>query len=169
MDYFLGMILPLAFDWAPRQTAFANGQLLPIQQNNALFALLGNRYGGDGTKTFALPNLNGRTAIGAGNPARSGINVGQAAGEETHILTINEMPDHTHALFANQDTAQQSLPNDAVFAEAPVPTYGDTGQMVALGGSPPGTSGSSHAHQNMQPFLTINCVVTLSGIFPSRG
>jgi microcystin-dependent protein len=166
---FLGEIRIASFEFAPSGWAFCNGQLLPIAQNQALFSILGTTYGGDGRTTFALPNLQGRVPIHPGNS----IPQGAMAGEETHTLLLSELPAHAHLLTASSDIAAANMlgnPTGAYCAKSGDPGYAppasSTGSMaaIALGGA-----GASQPHSNMQPYLTLNFVIALAGIFPTRG
>lgn len=159
---FLGEIKMLAFDWAPQGWALCNGQFLPINQNQALFSILGTTYGGNGQTTFALPNLRGRTPIHVGG----GHTLGQAAGTETHTLTQNEMPTHTHFVQGSSAPANAPSPSGN-FSAANAGAYA-LSPNVAM--SPQGVTnaGGSQAHQNMCPYLVISFCIALQGIFPSR-
>jgi microcystin-dependent protein len=161
---FLGEIRLMAFNVVPRGWAQCNGQLLPINQNQALFALLGTTYGGNGQTTFALPDLRGHVPVHTGT-----LPLGLRTGEEHHTLTPNEMPEHTHALMASQAAGDSPLPAAHVLARRLDPLYmpavGATqvlhpGSVAAVGGSQP--------HTNMQPYLTLNFCIALQGVFPSR-
>ena len=160
---FLGEIRIMSFGFAPKGWAMCNGQLLPINQNQALFSLLGTTYGGDGRVNFALPNLQGRVPIHMG----SGFVQGQAGGEEAHTLTLSEMPQHTHQASASALAAAQSGPanafstNDGRNAYAPVPNAAMAPQAVS-------SVGGSQAHDNLSPLLVLNCCIALQGIFPSQ-
>ena len=165
---FLSEIKIISFNFPPKGWAFCNGQLLPINQNQALFALLGTTYGGDGRVNFALPNLQGRSAM----HASSGHPLGQRSGETAHTLTTNEMPAHGHTLNAVTDIANASVPGNALPA-----ARGRGGPLLyAGGGSTPVTmspksisaQGGGQPHENMQPYLTLNFVIALQGIFPSQ-
>ena len=166
---FVGQISITAFSFAPRGWAFCNGQLLPISQNQALFALLGTTYGGDGRVTFALPDLRGRAALHAGG----GQVQGQAAGLEQVTLGSTQMPAHSHALRASSDLANASVPGNAVPAArargGPTMYAGGTGGLaVAMHPASVTTTGGSQAHDNMQPYAVLSFVIALQGIFPSR-
>ena len=167
-DPYLGEIRQTAFAFAPNGWALCNGQLLPINQYQALFAILGTTYGGNGTTNFALPDLRGRS------PAHfsATLPLGSAVGEETHTLTVNELPHHTHALQGSADLAISSSPVGNVTA-----AKGRGGKDIyAPGGSPVqplnpqaiGSTGGNQPHNNLQPFTTSNFIIALAGIFPSR-
>jgi microcystin-dependent protein len=163
---FLGQIKIVAFNFAPRGWALANGQLLPINQNQALFSLLGTTYGGNGQTTFALPDLQGRMPMHAG----AGFTLGASAGEETHTLTASEIPGHTHAIGAQTGAATPGLGPTVgnTFASSPTQPYRSGGAPVALADASIGPAGGSQPHDNRQPFLVLNFIVALQGIFPSR-
>jgi len=158
---FLSEIRIMSFIFAPKGWALCNGQLLPINQNQALFSLLGTTYGGDGRVNFALPDLRGRTPIHEG----SGHTLGERGGEQAHTLSIAELPTHTHLLNANTGSGQNNPPN-AVLGKAAANMYGPATALAAMGNSVTNTGGSQ-AHLNMQPFLTLSFCIALQGIFPS--
>ena len=143
----------------------ANGQLLPINQNQALFSLLGTNFGGNGQTNFALPDLRGRTPIHVG----SGHTLGENGGQQAHTLTISELPTHAHFLQAsNSNTSAVNTPAGNVLANsAPNTSFGPLQNLVGL--RPPTVTnvGGSQAHQNMQPFLALNFCIALTGVFPS--
>jgi len=164
---FLGEIRIMSFDIVPKGWANCNGQLLPINQNQALFALLGTTYGGNGQTTFALPNLQGRVPIHFG----SGHDLGERAGEEAHTLTIAELPTHAHVLNASSSLANAAIPSQPpgnILAQAAQQAYVPPGPLVALSPTSVTSVGGSQPHLNMQPFLTLNFRIALIGIFPSR-
>jgi len=166
---FLGEVRMMSFNFPPKGWAPCNGQLLPINQNQALFALLGTMYGGDGRTTFALPNLQGRVPINVG----PNYTQGQAVGEVQHTLTTGEMPAHVHTLVANTAQASQSdgnLPanNKRVAASTAQNLYGPPTSLVAMNTNDIGFAGGTQPHQNMQPYLTVMFCIALQGIFPSR-
>jgi microcystin-dependent protein len=162
---FLGQISVFAFPFAPRGWALCNGQLLPIAQNQALFALLGTTYGGNGTTTFALPDLRGRTAMHANSTHPQG----QSAGEEAHKLLVPEMPSHRHGASCNSTSSGQVSPVGKVWGtdtagNAPYAASADsTCSSAAIA-----PAGSGQPHDNMAPSLTVNFCIALQGIFPSR-
>jgi microcystin-dependent protein len=162
---FMGEIKIISWNFPPKAWAFANGQLLPINQNQALFSLFGTTYGGNGQTNFALPNLQGRVPIHFGN----GFTQGQAGGEETHTITMGEMPAHNHFFMANGasgDTDAPFLPTGSIAAFNA--GYGGMTNTTTLAPGEIKNVGGSQAHENKQPYLVLNFVVALSGIFPSR-
>ena len=165
---FLGELRIVSFNFPPKGWALANGQFLPINQNQALFSLFGTMYGGNGQTTFALPNLRGRVPIHVGG----GFIQGQAGGEEAHTLTQSEMPAHTHFAMGTNNNATQASPNpnagSNAYARAGNQMYGTVGNLVAMSPSMVGNVGGSQAHENRQPYLVLNYIVALQGIFPSR-
>ncbi len=165
MEPFLAEIRAFSFNFAPRGWAQCNGQLLPIQQNTALYSLLGTTYGGDGRTTFALPNLQGKVPI----HRSSTIAYGTTAGEAAHTLTINEMPMHTHQTTGGSDPATASKPTGATWGTntGGINLYQPTAD-VTMNANAIGTSGGSQPHDNMQPYTTVNFCIALTGIFPPR-
>lgn len=161
---FVGEVRMVSFNFAPRGWAFCDGQLLPINQNQALFSLLGTVYGGDGRTTFALPDLRGRTPIhvDANHP------LGESSGEETHTLTLAEIPQHTHAVRAAAATAGTPSPSGAMLATASSAIYGPAKNLLRLSPDTVGSAGGGRAHENMQPYLVVNFAIALVGIYPSR-
>ena len=160
---FLSEIRIMSFSFPPKGWALSNGQLMPINQNQALFSLLGTTFGGDGRVNFALPDLRDRTPIHVGN----GHTLGERGGEQSHTLSLAEMPQHTHVMQASSLDGNVALPPGAVLATA-ANVYAGAGSLVPL---VPGTStntGGSQAHLNMQPFLTLSFCIALQGIFPSQ-
>jgi microcystin-dependent protein len=162
---FLSEIRIMSFSFAPKGWALCNGQLLPINQNQALFSLLGTTYGGDGRVNFALPDLRGRVPIHVGN----GHTLGERGGEQAHTLSIAELPAHSHSARAITNTvADQQYPSTTTHFSSGGSFAGF--HQSSNTGMDPGTvlpSGGSQAHINMQPFLTLNVCIALQGIFPS--
>lgn len=173
---FLAEVKIVGFTFAPRGWAFCDGQILPINQNQSLFSLLGTTYGGDGRTSFALPDLRGRTPVheGGGTSGHT-VNLGQKLGEETHVLTTQEIPNHDHVAngAAAGETQNTSSPGGALLAQTsggrrPLVPYGPAGNLVTLAGASVGQAGSNQGHENMQPFLALNFCIALLGIFPPR-
>jgi microcystin-dependent protein len=160
---FLSEIRMMSFVFAPKGWALCNGQLLPINQNQALFSLLGTTFGGDGRVNFALPDLRGRTPIHVG----SGHTLGERGGEQAHTLSIAELPQHTHVANATQLTGDTPLPAGHILADSPSQLYASAANLVAVNATTVANTGGSQAHLNMQPFLTLSCCIALQGIFPS--
>jgi microcystin-dependent protein len=155
----------MSFVFAPKGWALCNGQLLPINQNQALFSLLGTTFGGDGRVNFALPDLQGRAPIHVG----SGHTLGERGGEQAHTLSIAELPTHTHVANASADNATTDTPASGVLlGGAAIDLYRAPTSLVAMEPGIVANSGGSQAHLNMQPFLTLSFCIALQGIFPSR-
>jgi len=181
MEVYLGTIQPFAFQWAPRGWMFCSGQLLSIAQNSALFSLIGTTYGGDGVTTFALPNLNGRTATGQGHSTTGSTYImGESAGSENEILNQLQMPQHSHGLMGTTNAATATTPGPNLMlaaANGSDPTSGDAVTVQIYGPGPGNTTlvpqsigiaGGSQPFGIMQPYLVINYCIAVSGIFPSR-
>ena len=160
---FLSEIRLMSFVFAPKGWALCNGQLLPINQNQALFSLLGTTFGGDGRVNFALPDLRGRTPIHVG----SGHTLGERGGEQAHTLSIAELPTHTHAAQSASGGTAGTNPNGTLLGPAAVASYAPAQSLVAMNAGSVTNTGGSQAHLNMQPFLTLSFCIALQGIFPS--
>ncbi|MCC6536130.1 MAG: phage tail protein [Bryobacterales bacterium] len=166
MDPFIGQLMCVGFSYAPTGWAICQGQLLPIAQNEALFSLLGNTYGGDGQTTFGLPDLRGRMPVGMGAaPGLSAYNLGQAAGAETVTLTAANLPAHTHPLLATSADQNDATPANSYYAaggafQTAANATMNAQMMAGVGGSQP--------HENRQPVLGINWIIALEGIYPTR-
>jgi microcystin-dependent protein len=161
---FLGEVRIMSFNYPPRGWAFCNGQLLPINQNQALFSLLGTMYGGNGQTTFALPNFQGRLPVHLG----SGLTQGQAGGEVSHTLTTTEMPAHSHLARAGSGVANQLTGAAGLWANGGQPAYSSAAPNAAMRADAVTSVGGSQPHNNMSPYLVLNFCIALSGIFPSR-
>src|SRR5437588_379722 len=163
---FLSEIRIMSFGFPPKGWALCDGQLLPINQNQALFSLLGTTFGGDGRVNFALPNLQGNTPIHTGN----GHTLGEKGGEQAHTLSISEIPTHTHLLQASStNTGATNIPTGNVLGNSnPNNIYGPVQNLTALSSQTITNVGGSQPHQNMQPYLTLNFCICIQGIFPSR-
>jgi len=163
---FLSEIRIMSFSFAPKGWALCNGQLLPINQNQALFSLLGTTFGGDGRVNFALPDVRGRTPIHVG----SGHTLGERGGEQAHTLSISEIPTHTHTVNATTIPATTNSPGPTVLTAQSTSAnlYASAAQnLVAMSPQMVANVGGSQAHLNMEPFLTLNFCIARQGIFPS--
>jgi microcystin-dependent protein len=162
---FLGELKLISWNFAPKGWAFCSGQLLPINQNQALFSLLGTMYGGNGQTNFALPNLQGRIAMHVGN----GFTQGENGGETAHTLNLNELPAHTHTPNGSTSTADQASPLGQVWANNAFSSYAvANGPDSTMAAGLVGTTGGSQPHENMPPYLVLNYIIALQGIFPSQ-
>lgn len=162
---FLAEIRIMSFGFPPKGWALCNGQLLPINQNQALFSLLGTTFGGDGRVNFGLPNNQGRTPIHVGN----GHTLGERGGEQAHTLSISEIPTHTHLVNATNSNATGSTPGGQTLANSVnYEAYRPLSSATTLAPGTVGNVGGSQAHLNMQPFLTLSFCIALQGIFPSQ-
>jgi len=161
---FLSEIRIMSFVFAPKGWALCNGQLLPINQNQALFSLLGTTFGGDGEVNFALPDLRGRTPIHVGGSHT----LGERSGEQAHTLSISELPEHTHTANGTSNMANAITPTNTVgYGRSSTQMYGPATQLIAMNSQAVTNTGGSQAHLNMQPFLTLSFCIALQGIFPS--
>ena len=175
MEMYMGSIIAWPMPWAPRGWMFCHGQILSTSQYSALFSLLGTTYGGDGRNTFALPDLRGRVPIGAGQrPGMSYYRMGQAGGEETVTLTAAEMPAHNHAQPASTKKATVGQPGPAA---VPGSYEKDRGVYYNIYSPqsdadttlvPTETTGGSQYHSNMQPYVTLNYIICVEGLYPPR-
>ncbi len=166
-DPFLSEIRIMSFGFAPQGWALCNGQLLPINQNQALFSLLGTTFGGDGRVNFALPNLQARVPLHTGG----GHILGEAGGEQAHTLSIAELPGHAHAARSSTDPATLTTPAGGVPATAAASfgdAYSSPDAPTAMAANALTNAGGSQAHLNLQPFLVLTFSIALQGIFPSQ-
>jgi microcystin-dependent protein len=178
LEPFFAEISLVSFGFPPKGWAMCNGQLLPINQNQALFSLLGTTYGGNGQTNFALPNLRGRALIHMG----AGHVIGEAGGERVHTVTVSELPTHVHDIKKSPaglvtvkaltgSVANKTTPEGNYFAENATETKRFSNRSDAsLGNGVPtlGNTGASQPHNNMQPYLVLNYIIALQGVFPSR-
>ena len=163
---FLSEIRIMSFNFAPKGWALCNGQLLPINQNQALFSLLGTTYGGDGRVNFALPDLRSRVPLHFG----SNHTLGEKGGEQAHTLSISEIPTHLHVANATSIPSTTNVPGATVLLAQSTSSqlYTAAASLQAMAASAISNVGGSQAHQNMQPFLTLTFCIALQGIFPSQ-
>lgn len=181
MEVFIGTIQPFAFNFAPRDWALCNGQVMSIAQNTALFSLLGTTYGGNGQTTFGLPNLQGRMPIGMGQgPGLPPYTIGEAAGSPSTVLTSNQMPSHTHAVQVQVGSAPSSPAVAPSATNQFLAASNATGPLAAaiwsneltsplnMGGAQAGLAGGNQPMDIMNPYLALNFSIAIMGIFPSR-
>jgi microcystin-dependent protein len=164
---YMGEIRMVAFGFAPKGWALCNGQTMQISQNQALFSLLGTTYGGDGRVTFLLPDFRGRTTIEPGTLANANYNWGQVGGEELHILTQQEMAPHSHPAIASSAAATTANPSGAFWATG-VNQYAASPISTPLAANAIQNNAGGQGHENRAPYLVINFIIALTGIFPSR-
>lgn len=173
-DPFLAEIRPFAFNFAPTGWAFCNGQIMPLSQNTALFALLGTTYGGDGKSTFALPDLQESTPVHVGNSqpgsGLSQYDLGQMGGAQTVTLLQSEIPAHTHTMnAATQDNGDVGIPSpDSSFAGSVGGTLYQNAPNTQMAFQALSVTGGDLSHNNMQPYLAVNFCIALQGVFPQR-
>jgi microcystin-dependent protein len=161
-DPFIAEVKIISWNYAPKGWAFCNGQLLPINQNQALFSLLGTTYGGNGQTNFALPDLRGRAPIHQG----AGQTEGQRVGQETHTLLQSEMPAHNHVAQGSSTNADQTDPTSNILAASNTPMYHSRTNATTLHPATVTNVGGGQPHDNMQPYLVLNFIIALVGIFP---
>jgi microcystin-dependent protein len=161
---YVGEIRMFAGNFAPAGWMFCEGQLLPISENETLFQLIGTTYGGDGESTFALPDLQGRIPVHQGN----GLILAETGGAEEITLTVSQIPAHSHPMLANSQPASEFAPGNQVFAQPQtVDAYVQPPPAVPLSPQSCGSVGGSQPHTNFQPYLCVNFIISLFGIFPS--
>lgn len=167
---FLGSIALVPYNFAPQGSAFCNGQLLSISQNTALFSLIGTYYGGDGVTTFALPDLRGRMALGQGQgPGLTPRTQGESAGEESVTITLQQLPQHTHQATASTSPGNTVSPSGAYWAPGPrLLLYSAASGLMAMNPATVSATGGSQSHDNRKPFLALNYIIWLQGIYPAR-
>lgn len=160
---FMGEIKIISWNFAPKGWTFCNGQLLPINQNQALFSLFGTTYGGDGRTTFGLPDLRSRAPVHMG----SGLTLGEKTGQEAHTLILSELPAHNHLVSASSAAPDQGLATGNEWASLST-GYSNAAPNTTLVASAVTNAGGSQPHTNVQPYLVVNFIVALTGIFPSQ-
>ncbi len=165
---FLAEIKIVGFNFSPRGWALCDGQILPINQNQSLYSLLGTTYGGDGRTSFGLPDLRGRAPIHVGSAGGASYNLGVKTGDEGISLTEAEMPQHTHQASGSTTEGDSPVPVGNVPAASPVQMYGDAQNLVTLHAGTLPLTGDGSDHNNMQPYQALNFCIALSGLFPSR-
>ena len=167
---FIAEIRIFAGNFAPRSWAFCNGQLLPISQNTALFSLIGTTYGGDGRSTTALPDMKGRAPMHPGRgPGLTARRLGQRGGVEHVTLTEAQMPSHNHMLRASEEDGAQASHGDDTLPGGGNDMYHGASNLAAMAGASLPSAGGGQSHNNMQPYLTLNYIIALQGLYPSRG
>ncbi|WP_368518657.1 phage tail protein [Rhizobium sp.] len=173
-DVFLGQIMLAGFQFAPKGFAQCNGQLMAINQNQALFALLGTYYGGDGVRTFALPNMQGRTPVGFGPSADpawqpAAYEIGEIGGSENVTLLSSQLPEHVHVATGTTSSGTLRNPNNALYGTNTANIYApSSGAQVTLSSQTVASAGNGQPHDNRQPYDVINFCIALTGVFPSR-
>jgi microcystin-dependent protein len=166
-DPFIGEIRIVGFDFNPRQWAPCDGRLLPISQNTALFSLLGTSYGGDGRTTFGLPNLQGRAPMHLGQgPGLSQHDLGESGGSSSVSLTQTQIPAHNHGVVMTAASGEDTTPNGQVLGQ--VQLYGPANNLAPMKADALPLAGGSQPHNNMMPYLVLNFVIALQGIYPAR-
>jgi microcystin-dependent protein len=167
---FIGQVIPVPYNFAPNGWALCNGQLLSISQYSALFSLLGTNFGGDGKSTFGLPNLQGRTAIGAGQgTGLSNYNLGQTGGADSVTLSLPQLAAHSHGALAFGRGGDTNSPSGADWARPATDTpYGSSTPPGAMSAAATSTAGGGQPHENRQPYLVLNYIIALTGVYPAR-
>ena len=167
---FIGQIQYFPYNFAPRSWTFCNGQLLPVSSNTALFSLLGTTYGGDGRTTLGIPDMRGRAPIHPGSgPGLSTYRSGEKGGVENVALTVNEFPTHTHNLAGTNNIGNQSSPaGGALSRDGRDQTYRNEAPNTDMHADSVVSAGSGLAHNNMPPYLALNCNIALNGVYPQR-
>jgi len=165
---FVGQLLLVGFNFSAAGWTFCQGQILPISENQTLFQLIGTTYGGDGQETFSVPDLRGRVPIHQGSYQGQTFVIGQMGGTEAVTLTTNQMPQHNHVVSCSANSSNSSDPTNGVVAVAGDRRYSSVPPSVAMAGGMVSTQGGSQPHNNIQPYLVLNWLISLFGIFPSQ-
>lgn len=169
MAPYVGEIRMFAGNFAPVGWMFCNGQTLPISENEVLFQLIGTTYGGDGEETFNLPDLQGRLPMHMGTgPSGNTYQIGERAGVETVTLTVQQIPIHNHAPFAVAGNGNQSTPQNGVWAGVATSIYTSNAPSTPMNATLGGATGGSQPHENLMPYLCVNFIISLFGVFPSQ-
>jgi len=169
-DNFIGQIILTGFNFAPRNFALCDGQIMPINQNQALFSLLGTQYGGDGVQSFALPDLRGRVPVNSNISGGAGYAMGEKGGVVSASLTNANLPGHNHNMQGTTTAGAAKIPTNSLYANTTgaEALYAPTGPQVVLAPQSLGGTGGSQPHNNMQPYQVISFAIALTGVFPSR-
>jgi microcystin-dependent protein len=165
---YIGQIIMVPYDFAPAGWAFCDGSILPISENDVLFTLIGTTYGGDGISTFALPDLRGRFHLHAGQGVSSTFTLAQTGGEEQVTLNIGQTPAHNHLPLANSAFSTSPTPAGNVWGNAPLAQFSDQNLDIQMNPAALAGAGGSQPHNNLSPYLAINFVIALFGIYPSQ-
>jgi microcystin-dependent protein len=169
MEGYIAQVILFAGNFAPKNWAFCQGQILQISQNTALFSIIGTMYGGNGTTTFALPDLRGRAPVGAGQgPGLPNYTIGEQGGEPAHTLMVQEMPQHNHLINAQGNPGGSKITQNCFPASNASTAVYDAAANTAMSPAMVGMTGGSQPHNNMQPYLGMNYIICVYGIFPSR-
>jgi len=165
---YIGEIRMFGGNFAPAGWMFCDGQLIPISENDALFTLIGTTYGGDGQETFALPNLQSRVPMHAGTNAGQTFTLGEAAGVESVTLTVNQIPIHNHVVLGSDTTALSQTPGGNTPAQSTGQVYTSANSPIDMSNQSVAPTGGSQPHENLQPYLCINFIISLFGVFPQQ-
>ncbi|MBB6734244.1 phage tail protein [Cohnella zeiphila] len=170
-DQYLGEIRMFSGNYAPQGWAFCNGQILSVNENQALFSILGGTYGGDGKTTFALPDLRGRVPIHNGTSPQSGTKfaIGQKGGTETVTLTEAQLPAHTHTVNAQSAPGTNTNPTNSFWATSTVKEYSTAAPNLTMSAAAVSYEGANQEHDNMMPFFPVTFIIATQGLYPSQG
>lgn len=166
---YVGEIRAVGFNFAPQGWAFCDGSLLSISQNEVLYTLLGTTYGGDGVNTFGLPDLRGRIPFHQGSSSGNTLVLGELSGSETVTLVPNQLPTHTHPLQANSSSGSQPSPANGFWAKSSLDEFSTETPTLSMAPTSVLAAGGSQPHNNIPPFLVLNFIISLYGVYPSQG